>query len=83
MEEKLESEIRGNSAQNWGKVAPDFDFRFGRGIEATGKKTMETDRQQLVAASELSSDVSGASRKNVGHVDTFTSFTSHYVEAQS
>jgi len=34
MEEKLESEIGGTSAQKRGGVAPDFDSRF-RGIEAT------------------------------------------------
>ena len=37
---KLESEIGGTSAQNWEKVAPDFDSRFG-GIEATGRSDYE------------------------------------------
>jgi len=40
---KLESEIGGTSAQNWGEVAPDFDSRFG-GIEATTNLTQNNSR---------------------------------------
>jgi len=29
MEEKTESKIGGTRAQNWGKVAPNFNSRFG------------------------------------------------------
>lgn len=42
-----------------------------------------TDREQLVATPQLSSDVGSAARQNVRYVDSFSAFTSNDIEPKS